>query len=71
MSKLLVEQVDDCLSRGRDILGKLVGTDGSRGVLNSRLAADEPLDKLLASILQMIEGQDEAIRLIAAAAQSS
>ncbi len=70
MTKLLVEQVDECLRKGSGPLAQLIKVD-SRGQLTLGLALDEPMDKLLAAMLKCIGDQDEAIRLIAAAVESS
>lgn len=65
---LLTQQVDDCLSKGTVTLTDLLESDGAGGLrMRADLEVSKPLEKLLTGVLQMIEGQDEAVRLIAAA----
>jgi hypothetical protein len=65
---LLTEQVDDCLNKGTVTLASLIEPDGIGGLRASGdLEVSKQLEKLLTGILQSIEGQEQAIRLITAA----
>jgi hypothetical protein len=64
---LLMEQVEDCLNKGTVALTNLLEPDGVGGMrMRASLEVSKPLEKLLTGLLQMHEGQEQAIRLIAA-----
>jgi hypothetical protein len=67
----LMEQVDECLKKGTVTLADLIEPDGAGGFcMRADLEISKPLEKVLTGLLEMIEGQDQAIRLIATAVES-
>ena len=69
---LLTNQVNDCLSKGTVTLADLIEPDGIGGLrMRADLEVSKPLEKVLTGLLEMIEGQDQAIRLITTAAESA